>query len=219
MSEKKENKHSYRAPSFYNIWRRCFQYFVTHMFYYPRFKFVYRFEVIGKENIPKHTNYIAAANHLSTLDPVLVTSCMPHPVAYMAKKELFDNFFMRCFLDWLGAFAVDREKLSVSTIKTVKGLNKTNWSFGIFPQGKRQAPGQISEVTKGFATLAKTMKYDILPMGIIGTDKVCHIPFTGKIIVRIGKPIPYSDNIDEVVEKWGKAVEELTGFEYIPNKK
>jgi hypothetical protein len=57
-----------------------------------------------------------------------------------------------------------------------------------------------------------------LPIGIVGTDKKAKIPFTGKIVVRIGKLIPYSDDVHEMVDKWGKAIEELTGYEYVPSK-
>ena len=35
-----------------------------------------------------------------------------------------------------------------------------------------------------------------------------------KIIIKIGELIPYSDNVDEMVEKWIQAIQELTGFEY-----
>ena len=209
------NKYSLREPSFFNCWRRLFLFLVTHVFYMIRYKLVYRLEVHGKENIPKDNNFIIAANHLSTLDPPLMCAIMDRGVAYMAKKELFENPFMRWWLNWLGAFAVDREKLGVSTIKTVKNIKQTGWVLGIFPQGTRQEPGEISGITKGFATLAKSTKCGILPIGITGTQEVKRIPFTGKIIVRIGEIIPYSDNADETVEKWIASIEELTGFKYI----
>lgn len=54
-----------------------------------------------------------------------------------------------------------------------------------------------------------------MPVGILGTQEVKRWPFSGKIIVNIGKPIPYSNNTDEVVEKWIEAIQELTGFNYI----
>ena len=109
MSQDKNtsNNHSLREPKFYNKWRRLFLFLVTHVFYMIRFKLVYRLEVYGKENIPDDNNFIIAANHLSTLDPPLVCAVMNRPVAYMAKKELFENPFMRWWLNWLGAFAVD----------------------------------------------------------------------------------------------------------------
>ena len=217
MSEKtkKNTNHSYREPEFYNIWRRFFLFLVTHIFYMIRFKLVYRLEVHGKENIPKDNDFIIAANHLSTLDPPLVCSMMNKSVAYMAKKELFENPFLCWWLNWLGAFAVDREHLGVSTIKTVKVIKETGWVLGIFPQGTRQLDGEIKNITKGFASIAKSTKCGILPVGIVGTEVAKRIPFSGKIIVKIGEVIPYSENIDEMVQKWGMAVQELTGFKYI----
>jgi 1-acyl-sn-glycerol-3-phosphate acyltransferase len=209
------NNHTFRKPEFYNIWRRIFQFAVTHVFYMIRFKLVYRLEVYGKENIPENSNFIIAANHLSTLDPPLMCAIMNRGVAYMAKKELFENPFLCWWLNWLGAFAVDREKLGVSTIKTVMSVKKTNWVLGIFPQGKREEAGKITHVTKGFASLAKSTKCDILPIGIVGTQEVKRIPFTGKIIVKIGKLIPCRDNVEEMVCEWEKSIAELTGFELV----
>lgn len=220
MSEKTKEKcknESYREPEFYNIWRRIFLFLITHVFYMIRFKLVYRLEVHGKENIPKDNSFIIAANHLSTLDPPLVCAVMDRGVAYMAKIELFENFFMRWWLNWLGAFAVDRENVSVSTMKTVKSIKKTNWVLGIFPQGTRQLDGEIKNITKGFASIAKSNKCGILPIGIIGTDEVKRIPFTGKIIVNIGEVIPYSDNIDDMISKWGESIQKLSGLKYVPN--
>ena len=72
----------------------------------------------------------------------------------------------------------------------------------------------MSDITKGFASLAKTTKCGILPVGITGTQEAKHIPFTGKIVVRIGKLIPYSENVEEMVSAWIEEIQELTGFEY-----
>ena len=216
-TKKKTENYSYREPKFYNKWRRLFLFLVTHIFYMIRFKFVYRLEVHGRENIPKDNNFLIAANHLSTLDPPLVCAVMNRGVAYMAKIELFKNPFMKWWLNWLGAFAVDRDNVSVSTMKTVKAIRKTSWVLGIFPQGTRQLDGEIKNITKGFASIAKSNKCGVLPIGITGTDEVKRIPFTGKIIVNIGELIPYSDNLDEMIDKWGKSVQNLTGYKYIPN--
>lgn len=207
-------KQASREQKFFNGWRHLFQYVITHIFYMIRLKLIYRLEVHGLENVPDGNSYIVAPNHLSTIDPPMIAGILPRPVAYMAKKELFKNPLMRWWLNWLGSFAVDREHLSVSTIKTVLTIKKTNWVFGIFPQGTRQEPGVISNVTKGFATLAKKTKCDILPIGIIGTHEAKHIPFTGKVIIKVGEIIPYSENVDEMFEKWVDSIQNLTGFKY-----
>ena len=129
----------------------------------------------------------------------------------MAKVELFEKAIMRLFLDLLGAFAVDRTKLSVSTIKTVKGLKDTNWCLGIFPQGTRERDGNMDNINKGFATFAKMLKCDILPVAITGAAKDQRKLFKSNMEITIGKPIPYSENVEEMVELWSKKIIELSG--------
>lgn len=216
MTKNRKN-YSERKVSEYNWFRKYFFWLVTKGFYMLRFKLVYRLEVQGKENVPKNNQYIVCPNHLSTLDPPLIGAVMPRPVSFMAKEELFNNVFMRWWLNWLGAFAVNREKLAVSTIKTAKSISKTNWVLGLFPQGSRKPAGTINfaDISKGFATLAKATRCGILPVGIIGTEEFKFKPFSGKIIVKIGELIPYNENLDIMVEEWIKAMEKLTGFKYV----
>lgn len=214
MSKQKKQYSSKKASQF-NIWRRIFQFLVCKIGYMIRLKLVYRIEVHGLENVPKDNRYIVCPNHLSTLDPPLMVAVMPRSVSFMAKKELFDIPFLRWWIDWLGAFAVNRESLGPSTVKTVQTIKDSNWVLGMFPQGTRGIPGEIRGVTKGFAGLAKLTKCDILPVGIIGSNEVKRWPFTGKIIVNIGKPIPYDKNTDIVKEKWIEEIQKLTGFKYI----
>lgn len=212
---KQKKQYSSRKASQFNIWRTLFQFLVCKIGYMIRLKLVYRLEVHGLENVPKDNRYIVCPNHLSTLDPPLMVAVMPRSVSFMAKKELFDIPFLRWWIDWLGAFAVNRESLGPSTVKTVQTIRESNWVLGMFPQGTRGVPGEIRGVTKGFAGLAKLTKCDILPVGIIGSNEVKRWPFTGKIIVNIGKPIPYNKNTDIVKEKWIEEIQKLTGFQYI----
>ncbi len=212
---KQKKQYSSRKASQFNIWRSLFQLLVCKIGYMVRLKLVYRLEVNGLENVPKDNDYIVCPNHLSTLDPPLIVGIMPRSVSFMAKKELFDIPFLRWWIDWLGAFAVNRESLGPSTIKTVKIIKESNWVLGMFPQGTRGLPGEIKGVTKGFAGLAKITKCNILPVGIIGSNEVKRLPFTGKIIVNIGKPIPYDNDPEVVKQKWIEEIQKLTGFKYI----
>lgn len=212
---KQKKQYSTRKASQFNIWRSLFQFLVCKIGYMIRLKLVYRLEVHGLENVPKDNKYIVCPNHLSTLDPPLMVAVMPRSVSFMAKKELFDIPFLRWWIDWLGAFAVNRESLGPSTVKTVQEIKDSNWVLGMFPQGTRGVPGEIKGVTKGFAGLAKLTKCDILPVGIIGTNEVKRWPFSGKIIVKIGKIIPYDKNTELVKDKWIEQIQELTGFKYV----
>ena len=209
-----KQNHSVKNSAHFNWFRTMWQYVVCKFIYMIRLKLIYRIEVHGYENIPKNNRYIVCPNHLSTLDPPMIAGIMPRSVAFMAKKELFDIPLLSWWLDWLGAFPVDRENLSPSTIKTVEAIYGSKWVHGIFPQGTRELPGEIKEVTKGFAGIARLTKCDVLPVGITGSDEVKWKPFSGKIIINIGKIIPYEKNLDIVRNKWIEQIQELTGFKY-----
>ena len=154
----KDKNYTKRTADEYNIWRAVFQYIICHIFYIIRLKVVYRLKVEGLENVPKDNEYIVCPNHLSTLDPPMLAGILPRRISFMAKKELFDIPFIRWWIDWMGTFAVNRDSLGPSTIKTVMEIKKSNWVFGIFPQGTRGIPGEITGINNGFAKLAKITK-------------------------------------------------------------
>ncbi len=199
-----------RSSKEYNFLRGIFQRITCSLVYGTYYRLVYNLKVEGRENVPKKGFFIVASNHVSAIDPFLVIDAIQRNVAYMAKVELFQNKIARFFLDILGAFAVDRAKLSVSTIKTVIGLKQTGWCLGIFPQGTREKDGHIENVNKGFASFAKTLKCDILPVAITGMTKDERKPFRGKMKIIIGKPIPYNDNPEEMMKHWSQTIAELS---------
>ena len=79
----------------------------------------------------------------------------------------------------------------------------------------RGVPGTITGVTEGFAKLAKITKCAVLPIGIVGTQEARHLPFTGHVVVKIGKPITYNRDPEVVRQEWIRQIQELTGFEYV----
>ena len=207
-----------RSEKEYNWFRTIFTNFVCRYVYGLYYKIWYKMEVQGLENVDKNSSLVIAANHLSAIDPFLITSAVRRPVAFMAKEQLFEKPISRLFMNLLGAFAVNREKLEVSTIKTALSIKNTKWALGLFPQGTREISGTITRVQKGFAALAKNMKSNILPVAVINTDKKSWFPFREKIIIKIGEEIPFSDDIDQMVEQWKEAIIKLTGFEYKPQE-
>ena len=209
------NNFSKVTPEDYGIFKKSFQYFVintSNIF----FKLFLRMEIHGRENIPKDGAYIVASNHSSYFDPFILCLATKRSVAFMAKKELFEVPVLSPIIQALGAFAVNREKLEISTIKSAKTiLFKTKWLLGIFPEGTRVKERKIGKINAGFGYLAKTTNSKILPVGINFKRPVS--PLFGKLIVKIGEPIDVPENPEEALDKWGQAIAGLTGFEYDKN--
>ena len=202
--------YSQRKPSEYNFFRKIFTMITCSLVYAFYYKVACNLKIEGRENVPKKGFFIVASNHVSAVDPFLMVDAVQRPIAYMAKKELFETKMGRFFLDLLGAFAVNREKLEVSTIKTAIGIKQTDWLLGLFPQGTREIDGNMDNISRGFAAIAKTTKSDILPVCIIGARKDERKAFKGHIKIKIGKPIPYMEDTHEMVNIWIQKMSELS---------
>jgi 1-acyl-sn-glycerol-3-phosphate acyltransferase len=169
----------------------------------------YKLVVDGRENCPKEwIPMVVAANHMSSLDPPLVSVALHfRPISYLAKKELFEHFLMRNYNIAMASISVNRAKLELSTIKsTQKVLKSGKWALGIFPEGgRRKGQEALAEAKKGVAYFARMGKVPVLPLGIT------HFPDKprDRIHVCIGKPIPYQEDLDAFTEAIQKSIQEL----------
>ncbi|MGD9579775.1 MAG: lysophospholipid acyltransferase family protein [Vampirovibrionia bacterium] len=209
------NKYSKKDVNTYNWLRAIPHYLTIYLALYPFYKLWFRIKISGRENMAKGETYLIGANHLSYFDPTIISLASLKPVAYMSKQELFKVPILKQFILMYGAFAVNREKLEISTIKTAKNILKKGWHVGMFPEGTRGNGKDITQVQKGLGYLAKSTKTKVLPLAIINSEKK-----HGPIIVKIGKPIDIIDKEpDQISQEWLEAIVELTGFEYKPKVK
>ena len=204
-----------RFPKEYGFLGSLFYIWFLNFVVAPIGKLLYDIKIEGRENIDKKSKYLFAPNHVSYLDPPFTSLAGKRKVAYMAKQELFTdkNALLRFLVIHLGAFAVNRENPEIATFKTVFDLLKTDWSLGIFPQGKISKENAITTVQKGFVTIAKKAKFDIVPIGICGFDGYSKKLFGKHMTVKVGKPISYKLDDAEIIKQWAAQICELTGLE------
>lgn len=166
------------------------------------FRFFFKsYTVLGNEKIPDKTlNYVVVSNHLSMWDPPIISVALRYRrIAYMAKIELFRHPLAALYFSRVGAFAVNRDRLEMATVKSAKAiLKEPGWLLGVFPEGTRNQEGKMGEAKKGAAFLAQTAKVGILPMAHLTKGK------DGKeVYVKIGDFIPYDKE---------KSLEDLTNL-------
>src|SRR5687767_10797011 len=73
-------------------------YWVTRAVLKPAILAYFRTRRLGREHIP-HGGVILAANHRSFLDPFVIGCCLPRPIYFVAKQELFRNPLLGWFLN------------------------------------------------------------------------------------------------------------------------
>ncbi len=214
-----ERNYNRRYANEYNIFRTMFQKAFVAFCVYPFTILNYDLKITGRENLTRHRRtdrFIYTANHVSNYDPPLVSLAIRRPIAYMAKKELFDKSDKRHFLiKMLGAFAVDRDKPEIATFKTVRDILSTSWSLGIFPQGYIKPYGSLEGIKKGFIVIAKHAKADIVPVAIAKFSDYAQWKLFKKqpLEIHIGKPISYELSDDEIMYQWCQQICEMADYE------
>lgn len=135
--------------------------------------------VEGLENVPAHGPFIVAPNHLSFFDSVIVQALTPRPVSFFAKAEYFTGKgikgrLMKQFFESVHSIPVQRgeQAASVQALKTLLDILGRGDGVGIYPEGTRSRDGILYRGRTGVGWLALTTGAPVVPVGIIGTEKL-----------------------------------------------
>jgi len=151
-------------------------------------------KIEGRENVPLDGSLIVVANHVHLVDPILLQLSFPRWLSFMAKQELFRYPLVRFAIRWTQAFSIRRQGTigdKRETIKQARDILSGGLVLGMFPEGKRNRNGKLLPGKSGAAVIASQTGAPLLPVGIIGTEKLKGIRCLWKrprIIINIGHP-------------------------------
>ena len=176
-----------------DVFQKLIYQLVSNLFVLPIYKFVFRGQLIGRENIPQKNTYIMVSNHGSLLDPPLLGHALRRNISFMAKAELFKIPLLGFIIKACGAYPVKRGIVDKNTIKTAcKKLSNDN-CIGIFIDGTRQKNGRVNKPKQGAALLAFKNQKLLLPVAIVNSHRLIRfkffIPLFSKIVIKVGEPV------------------------------
>ncbi|MFI5262483.1 MAG: lysophospholipid acyltransferase family protein [Candidatus Limnocylindrales bacterium] len=154
-----------------------------------------RIVVEGAEHVPDEPSVILASNHLSILDPPVLTVTIARlicrQVRYMAKAEAFDVPLLGTVLRAYGGFAVRRGRADREAYRAAREVLESGAWLGLAPEGTRSRSGHLGEPKSGVALLAIRSGATVLPVGISGTERAwpvgARLPRPGRTMtVRFG---------------------------------
>ncbi len=169
-------------------------------------------------NIIKDKEYIIISNHLSYLDiPVLMVS-MPKNIRFIYKKSLtrIPIFGWSLFLG--GYIPIDRSNArnAIESLKKAAKRLKEGVSIAIFPEGTRSKTGITGEFKKGIFMLAEFAETEIIPVTIIGTNRILQKDSLkinpGHVEVIINEPLEFKRDKEFLNEVRNKIVYNTTKF-------
>jgi 1-acyl-sn-glycerol-3-phosphate acyltransferase len=160
--------------------------------------------VEGLPNIPAEGPVVLAANHRSFIDSVVIPVVVPRRVVFLAKSEYFEGTgvrgaVVRAFFEINGCIPVNRdgEGTSQAALQAALGVLSRGWALGLYPEGTRSRDGLLYRGHPGAAWLALTAGCPVVPVGLIGTDRMqpigARVPRPHQVTVRFGPPLHPAD--------------------------
>ncbi len=171
-----------------NAKRKTWLYQIGQIILWGYFHVVFRMKVVGAENMPMQGPVLLCSNHLAKRDPVLLGLSQKRQIFYMAKEELFQNWFLGGLFRKLGAFPVKRGTGGSDALEDAYVLLKENGVVGVFIEGHRSKDGKLQKPKTGAALLAYETKVPVVPVCITAGDGGRPGPFK-RTMIRFGKPI------------------------------
>lgn len=200
----------------------------------PTGRLILRPVVEGLDNLPASGPVIVASNHLSLADPFVIPVVVPRRVTFLAKAEYFEGSgvsgaFLRWLFSALDQIPVQRggQRGAKAALDTALQVLENGDAFGIYPEGTRSPDGRMYRGHTGVGWLALTSGAPVVPVGLIGTDRIIPIgkrlPRLHRPTMRFGAPLDFSHYAGEasspqarraVTDEITRAILELSGQEY-----
>ncbi|MGF1661117.1 MAG: lysophospholipid acyltransferase family protein [Kineosporiaceae bacterium] len=178
-------------------------YWVTKAVLGPVLRSLFRPWVRGAEHVPVTGGAILASNHLSFSDSIFLPLVLRRRVTFLAKNEYFTGpglkgRLQRMFFTSVGQVPIDRSGAQASAPALDSGLRllRRGQVLGLYPEGTRSPDGRLYRGKTGVARLALESRVPVLPVAMIGTDKVqpigSRVPSIRRIGIIIGRPLDFS---------------------------
>lgn len=175
-------------------------------------------EVTGREHLPKNGPYIVTANHLSLIDPILVSVAAGRLVRFLALDELFgQNRVLDASMRYFGAIPLSRERPPLGALLEARDTLEYGQILGIFPEGARAAHWGERPIKRGAAWLSLATGAPIVPCSVTGTETTMslteprvQIPSARLALHPIIEPDTYIDREDPlgaIMDDWTAVIE------------
>ncbi|MFD1212161.1 lysophospholipid acyltransferase family protein [Arthrobacter sp. GCM10027362] len=169
----------------------------------PIVRLLFRPWTKGLDHIPVTGPAILASNHLSFSDSIFLPLAVPRPVVFLAKSEYFTGKGIKgrltaAFFRLTNQLPMDRSGGTASADSLLAGADAlaAGGLLGIYPEGTRSPDGRLYRGKTGVAKLALSTGVPVIPVAMIGTDKVQpigrRIPNIRRVGTIIGKPLDFS---------------------------
>jgi 1-acyl-sn-glycerol-3-phosphate acyltransferase len=173
----------------------------------PLFHLLFRIRYRDRGNIPRDGGVILASNHISVLDPVIISMAVTttgRAVRFLAAAEFFRKPVIGWGLRRIRQIPIRRGASDRRALEQAAGVIRRGALAGIFPEGTVSPDGNALPGKRGAARIALASEVPILPCGIWGTRARwprggirCGGPLRPRVVVSFGPVIRPAGKLED----------------------
>ena len=170
---------------------------------------LYRIRPSGLENVPRGGPAIVVCNHVSYMDPILLTGCIGRPMRFVVYYRIFQIPLLRYFFEHMGAIPIagkmEDEQLMNEAFERVDEELAAGNVVCIFPEGGITRDGKIQRFRPGIEKIIARRPVPVVPVALGrlwgswfsrrkgGGLRTVPGRLFARVPVRIGEPVPAMD--------------------------
>ncbi len=133
-------------------------------------RIVYRYTVVGQENVPLNGATVIVVNHLHMLDVGAVAPAVPRKIVTLAAGKWRRHLLINAFLRMAGVIYVRRGEIDREALRGCMEVLSKGGALAVAPEGTRSKTRSLQEAKAGVAYFATRTNAAVMPIAITGTE-------------------------------------------------
>jgi 1-acyl-sn-glycerol-3-phosphate acyltransferase len=146
---------------------------------------LYRLRVEGVDKIPEHGPALLICNHVSFVDPIVISAAVRRPVRFIMEASIFRIPLLNLVFRGMKAIPVAPAKDDPETYERAFAVTAQELRDGqlvcIFPEGRLTTDGEVREFRAGMLRILKETPVQVIPLAVSN--------LWGSMFSRYAKPI------------------------------
>lgn len=157
----------------------------------------FHFRVIHPERLIEDGPALICSNHVSFLDPPLVSISFQKEIHFLARHTLYSNPAARWIFPRLKVTPIDQDRASMAGLKTAIRLLQAGHRVLIFPEGARSPSGNLQPAAGGAGLVVAKARVPVVPLRLFGAHEA--LPYGSSrprfttITAVVGEPLHFPE--------------------------
>jgi 1-acyl-sn-glycerol-3-phosphate acyltransferase len=160
-------------------------------------RLLFRVRFVGAEHVPTTGPVLITPNHVTFMDPILVSIPIHRPLHYLALEPFLRIPGLGWLMRWCRAWPVHEGAASPEAARLAARILRAGQPLVVFPEGGRAADGRLQAFQSGAFRLALATGAPVVPVTLVGAFECWpvgqRLPRPGRVTITYHAPVGRTD--------------------------